>query len=411
MKNTNRIQFKTVVIVFVGLMILGQIVGAYAIRNLFIQSQIKVLLPQLINISDSLSQNQELSVKAGDFIILGFDLNHNMINQHAKNHELAKLDEKLMEQLLPYSKSILLGNTIAKVEKLTGLNQTSLVLGVPIIQQDDIVGTVFLLKPSSDYQAALTSFYIVFLGVTSIAILIVLWILKLYMQQSNKMDQLRKTYIDNIGHELRTPLSSLRALSEALLDDVVKDEQAKNRYYLMMINESKRLETLIKDMLELSRLQSIQHIFDKEAFEGEMIIETINMTYERFADEMGITFQISDNARMLPNVYSNFDRIIQVLHILLNNAFRHCGEEGHVLLDAKIEQKKVVIIVRNDGSYIPKDVLPHVFERFYKSNSDGSGLGLAIAKEIIDGLNETINIVSSKKNGTICSFTISRTNK
>ncbi len=411
MKQVNKIQFKTVVMMFVGLMVLGQIIGAYAIRQLFIQSQMRALLPQLVNISNSLSQDQDLSVQAGDFIILGFDLNHHIITQHANNHELTKIDEKLMQQLLPYSKSIMEGNTIAKVEELTGLNQSSLILGVPIIQDDAVTGTVFLLKPSSDYQAALTSFYIVFLGVTSIAIMIVLWILKLYMQQSNRMEQLRKTYIDNIGHELRTPLSSLRAVSETLLDDVVKDEQTKNRYYLMMINESKRLETLINDMLELSRLQSIEHIFDKATFEGEILIDAISVTYERFADEMGLTFQITDNVRMLPNLDSNADRIIQVLHILLNNAFRHCGEAGHVLLDARIERKKVIIMIWNDGSYIPKDVLPHVFERFYKSNSNGSGLGLAIAKEIIDGLNEHIDIVSSKKNGTTCSFTVSRMHK
>jgi signal transduction histidine kinase len=108
------------------------------------------------------------------------------------------------------------------------------------------------------------------------------------------------------------------------------------------------------------------------------------------ADELGIIFEITEKAKKLPNLHTNPDRILQVLNILINSAMKFVNENGIIIVDAVINKRNVTILVKDNGIGIEKDVLPYVFDRFYKEdrarNTDGSGLGLSIAKEIIEGL-------------------------
>ena len=134
--------------------------------------------------------------------------------------------------------------------------------------------------------------------------------------------------------------------------------------------------------------------------------------YAARADELGIAFSVTDAALRLPPLLTNEDRIVQILHILLDNAFKFVGEDGRVCVDAETARGQVRIFVRDNGAGIAKDALPYVFDRFYKAdtarNSGGSGLGLSIAKELLTAMGESIQVKSEPGKGSEFSFTVRR---
>ncbi len=229
--------------------------------------------------------------------------------------------------------------------------------------------------------------------------------------ETERLEQTRKDYVANVSHELRTPLSSIRGLTEALNDGMIKTPEARTRYYGYILRECMRLSRLIDDLLELSRLQSGNVALKKEAFSLTPLLQDVQMRYQTMADEMDIHLCVQMPAQS-PIVYSNSDRIEQVLIILLDNAFKFTPEDGTVYIELHEEADRVLVSVRDTGCGIEKEDLPNVFERFYKADKahtgHGTGLGLSIAREIMGLLGETIGVQSTPGKGATFTFTIAR---
>lgn len=140
------------------------------------------------------------------------------------------------------------------------------------------------------------------------------------------------------------------------------------------------------------------------------MVAFIDSKYSFLSDEMGIIFEITEKARNLPAVFSNRDKVLQLVNILMDNAMKYVKEDGKITIDASLNSKVVSIQISDNGSGIAEEDLPYIFERFFKSekshNEKGSGLGLAIAKEIVNGLGEKISVISKPKKGTTIQFTI-----
>ncbi len=223
-----------------------------------------------------------------------------------------------------------------------------------------------------------------------------------------KLENMRKDYVANVSHELRSPLTSIRGLIEPLMDSVVKDEEDIKRYYQIIYQESLRLSRLVDDIMELSRLQTNEAVISKTDVNLNLILD---MVYERYRllDE-SITLVYKPHA--LPMAFSNYDRIEQILVILLDNAYKFTQENGEIEIKTEIREKDIVINVKDTGVGITKEDLPFVFQRFYKSDKSrtmkGTGLGLSIAKEILTIMGETITVQSVKDAGSEFSFTIQR---
>ena len=134
--------------------------------------------------------------------------------------------------------------------------------------------------------------------------------------------------------------------------------------------------------------------------------------YAQMADDAGVNFQLKSDLTKLPLLYTNSDRIQQVLVILLDNAIKNTPDDGDVTLSYDMEDAFVSFNVTNTGAGIGKEDLDHIFERFYKADKahsgNGTGLGLSIASEIMHGLGETLNVVSYPEKHTTFSFTVSR---
>lgn len=226
---------------------------------------------------------------------------------------------------------------------------------------------------------------------------------------AERLEQTRRDYVANVSHELRSPLTAMRALIEPLRDGLIKTEEQRQQTYDVVLRETMRLSRLVNDMLELSRLQSGKASLSRSVFEPKPLLDLIRETYSAYAEDYQQAF-VYDVPDALPGVTGNADRTQQVLIALLDNAFKYSPEGGTVTLSAAVEGDVIRVAVRDTGVGISREDLPHVFDRFYKADKShggkGTGLGLAIAYEIMKQLGEEMTVESELGKGSAFSFTL-----
>ena len=225
--------------------------------------------------------------------------------------------------------------------------------------------------------------------------------------ESERLEQMRKDYVANVSHELRTPLTAIRGLLDPLNDGLIISDVKKKEYYTLLLKETARLNRLINDLLELSRLQSGNVGFEPTKIELNRFLIEIHEKYSRIASDKHILFEVQTLDKK--NFYmGNEDRLDQVLTILLDNAFKFTPQDGKILLMLSETDKHYKLDLIDNGSGISPTDLPYIFDRFYIADkartSKSTGLGLSIAKEILQHMNETISVQSEPGKGTI--FTI-----
>lgn len=459
----------TILLILIGTFVIGQIIGFFVIKSWFVNEKLNELTPEMEQVIDEIKiKNGSIAVSdKKDFIIKAYDLYNNeipIVLSDIKENEKLFSDEEIRSNLLPYMDKVQKGNIVKGIEKFKNVIGKSIIIGVPIKDNGNIIGTIFTLKPAHDFDVISNGFYLVYFISSLMAVIIILVLIYYFtiklikpltemVQVSNSMadgkfetrakengygeikdlsvslnnlarrlfendksakllEQTRRDYIANVSHELRTPISSIRAISETLSDNIELDKDKKHRYYLLILRESKRLEKLINDMLELSRLQSGEMTINKSLISGKKLINEIAEYFEIFAEDLNINFILTENVLNLPDFYSNESRISQILFILLDNAFKFVMEEGYVKLDAIWDEEIIRISVENTGAGISSEDMQYIFERFYKAdkshNQKGSGLGLSIAKEIILNLGEEIHVNSELGEKTKFEFTLHR---
>lgn len=290
----------------------------------------------------------------------------------------------------------------------TTLGYTSLLyIGVPLTEGGNVTGAFFWVMELRDLLETLLAVLCTF---TAVFVMMALFTLQ-HLRTQRRYEQMRRDYVDNITHELKTPIASIKALAEALSDGMEKSPADRNVYYGMILKEANRQERMVCDALELSRLQSYRMQMKKEPLEAADVFAPVLEKYASLCDLMGITFTVDDSLAELPTLSTSEKYIQTVMDALLGNAVKFVSEEGEIRISARVTRRRAAISVEDNGKGIAKEELPHVFERFYKGrrsdNEGGSGLGLAIAKEITNHMKETIRIHSEENKGTCVSFTVS----
>ncbi|MEA4890193.1 MAG: ATP-binding protein [Clostridiaceae bacterium] len=226
------------------------------------------------------------------------------------------------------------------------------------------------------------------------------------------LEQTRRDYVANVSHELRSPLTAMRALIEPLHDGMVPREDDRQRYYGILLREIIRLSRLIDDMLELSRLQSGTLSMNLESFDLRGLLRELDAKYAARADDMGLELVLPKNLFQCPAVIGDPDRVEQVLVILLDNAMKFTASGGKIQILLNWNPKQVQISVEDNGIGIDQSDIPHVFDRFYKADKahqqPGTGLGLSIAREILLHMGQTISVRSETGRGTRFTFTLAR---
>lgn len=223
--------------------------------------------------------------------------------------------------------------------------------------------------------------------------------LQLADEESQKLEKLRREFIANISHELRTPVTVIRGSLEALRDGVVTDKAEVDEFHEQMYNESIFLQRLINDLLDLSRLQNTDFPIEKAPLNLCDVIQDAARGSRQLGKDknLQITSQLDTDLYM---VNGDYGRLRQMLMIFLHNSIKFSPEDGSVEL--RLAGNRLQIIDRGCGIK-PEDV-PHAFDRFYKArneqNKSGSGLGLAIAKQIALRHDMQLELTSELGKGT-----------
>jgi signal transduction histidine kinase len=221
-----------------------------------------------------------------------------------------------------------------------------------------------------------------------------------------QQDERRRTFLADVAHELRTPLSVIEAQLEAIEDGVYPAD----REHLAPIHEQTRaLEQLIDDVRTVALADAGSLTLDRQPTDLAGLIRDSVASFEPRAKTAQVSL-VSALPEGLPVVTLDASRIRQVLANLISNALRHTPAGGHVQVGASVAgspPSAVEVAVSDDGSGIPPDLLPHVFERFAKGpGSSGTGLGLPIAQDLVNAHGGTITAESQPSAETVVRFTL-----
>lgn len=233
------------------------------------------------------------------------------------------------------------------------------------------------------------------------------------VSEGQRMEQLRREYVANVSHELRTPLTGIRGMVEPLIDGCYDTEEERLECYRIIWKETIRLEKLVGEMLDMSRLQDGRIKVELEPLELPGILEAAVRGMKPIADEAGVCLGVETDGSSL-SCMGNEDRITQVLVILIDNALSFTPRGGRVTVFARDGEEEVFVGVRDTGCGIePKD-LPMIFERFYKVDKSrmgtmGTGLGLSIAKLVVKLMGGDITVKSELGEGAEFTFTLKKT--
>jgi signal transduction histidine kinase len=227
-------------------------------------------------------------------------------------------------------------------------------------------------------------------------------------QDVQRSQQTLRDFLANISHELKTPLTSIRGFSEALLDGTIDDADGIARSARVINGESNRLLRLVQELLDLSRIESGQASMSDDEFALGELLGHVSEVFALRGEETGVKLEMDTAANS--RIRGDFDRLEQVLDNLIDNAFRHTPQGGSVRVTAnEIGPGTVQVTVADTGRGIAPDDLPHLFERFYRANGTtqpGHGLGLAITREIVRAHGGEIWATSELGHGTTFVFTL-----
>ena len=232
------------------------------------------------------------------------------------------------------------------------------------------------------------------------------------VSEFQRLEQLRRDYVANISHELRTPLTGIRGMVEPLIDGCMDTEEERLDSYRIILKETIRLEKLVGEMLDMSRLQDGRLKVELELLELPGILDAAARSMASIADEAGVALRVETDGSKLACM-GNEDRIMQVLVILIDNALSFTPQGGQVVVFARDGADCVYAGVRDNGCGIePKD-LPFIWERFYKADKSrmrttGTGLGLSIAKLVTELMGGDISVKSEPGEGAEFTFTLKK---
>ena len=230
-------------------------------------------------------------------------------------------------------------------------------------------------------------------------------------QKQRELESLRRDLLAWVGHDLQTPLASIRAILEALADGVVDEPETVKRYLQTAQRDVRSLSALIDDLFQMSQLDAGGLQLDRaESSLADLISDTLE-SFSELAARQHITLEGYAESNIDP-VFMDTQRVGRVLNNLVSNALRHTPPEGRVEVNARRTTSGVEVSVRDSGEGIRPEDLPHVFERFYRGEKSrsrttgGAGLGLAIARGIIEAHGGGIRVESEAGHGAVFTFVL-----
>lgn len=223
------------------------------------------------------------------------------------------------------------------------------------------------------------------------------------------MEEQRKGFVANVSHELRSPITSIAGYLQGMLDGTIPPED-QHRYMQVVYDETQRLTRLIRDLLDLSRIESGNIPMNPVDFNINELMRRVLIKYEGRIDEKNMEVE-ADFAEEPCTVHADMDRIEQVVSNLVDNAIKFCGQYGKLTLVTHVEGTLCRVSVSDDGAGIDEKDLPHIFDRFYTvdkahTSGKGTGLGLSIVRQILLQHGHDITVTSVQGQGTTFTFVL-----
>lgn len=224
-----------------------------------------------------------------------------------------------------------------------------------------------------------------------------------------ELDRMKSEFISDISHELRTPLHSIKGFGKLILDGKVPDPNIQREFLTIIENQSNRLDKLVSNLLDASRLESGRFSIHKQRISIAGTIHETVETLRGVANGKGITIK-EDIPATLPEIDVDKERLEQVMFNLLGNAVKFSNDGSEVTVRAEVKEHDLLVQVTDHGIGIPKEAMPRLFQRFYRveasSSVGGSGLGLYISRQIIEAHGGRIWVESEPGVGSTFSFTL-----
>lgn len=223
-----------------------------------------------------------------------------------------------------------------------------------------------------------------------------------------KADKAKRDLISNVSHDLRTPLTMIGGYGEMMID---LPEEKTDENIQVIVDETKRLNALVNDLLDMSRLQDGRIVLHKEVFDISALLKTQLQKYDVYRMQEGYTIE----SELLDTIYVNADkkRIEQVINNFLNNAVNYGGEAKHIIVREIKKENTVRIEVQDFGEGIDSKDLDNIWDRYYKVDKEhvrvanGSGIGLNIVKQLLELHGVPYGVKSSKGKGSTFYFEMS----
>ncbi len=223
------------------------------------------------------------------------------------------------------------------------------------------------------------------------------------VSEADRIDAVRRDFVANISHELKTPIGALSILSEAVLQ--ASDDPAMVKHFAVKMGEtSNRLTELVQQIISLSRLQDADPLTDAAAVDISGAIKSAVDQSQTNADARGIV--VSLDTEIAANVFGDREQLVMALHNLIENAINYSPEKTKVIISARVIEKLVEIVVKDQGIGIAERDQERIFERFYRVDparsreTGGTGLGLSIVKHVVANHGGDISVWSQVGEGS-----------
>ncbi len=226
----------------------------------------------------------------------------------------------------------------------------------------------------------------------------------------SKIDELRRDLMANVSHDLKTPLTMIKAYAEMVRDISYKDKEKREKDLNVIIEETERLNVLVNDILELSKMQASNQELEITKFDLREVIDEVIKRYDILKITEDYKFILDMPKEVM--VEADKKKITQVIYNLVNNAINYTGDNKEVYVTIKKERKEYVIEIRDTGKGIKKEDIPYIWDKYYKKDKNhrrnvvSTGLGLSIVKEILTKHKFDFGVKSTLNEGTTFYFKI-----
>lgn len=226
--------------------------------------------------------------------------------------------------------------------------------------------------------------------------------------QFKQLDTMRRDFVANVSHELKTPITSIKGFAETLLTSAPEDYEAQKHFLQIILSESERMQQLIEQLLLLSKMERENPELELTNIDMVEFIQEIEPLFIKFAKEKNIQVNILIDDQL--QLQADRQALTQVIVNVMMNAIIYTSPGGRIQLVCRDREEYISLMIEDTGIGIPEDKIPRIFERFYRVDEDrsrdsgGTGLGLSIVKHIVEAHKGKIVVQSELNKGTIFTF-------